>query len=250
MAVGHSAASVRPHARRWIATSTTSCARASASPVTVSPCFGPCHSFGPCQLHPPHPAPVPARERDGAYARARPSWQMRTRPAHRSCCGSATAPSWARTRASWTPRPSRPGLRRRGARRRPPARSEARSEARRVARDGLASREARPVRQRSVYYMASSRHTVARPRPLASGKSNAACLAALLSDEWSHVSSFLRQGKLDTHNHICPLFSVLPPGARSRSSSPCNCAAPPTERASLRVGYGSQPRQHPQSRQP
>ena len=189
MAVGHSAASVRTHGRRWIATSTTSCARASASPVTVSPCFGPCHSFGPCQLHPPHPAPVPARERDGAYARAPSSWQMRTRPAHRSCCGSATAPSWARTRASWTPRPSRPGLRRRGARRRPPARSEAR----RAARDGLASREARPVRQRSVYYMASSRHTVARPRPLASGQSNAACLAALLSDEWSHVSSFLRR---------------------------------------------------------
>ena len=206
MAVGHSAASVRPHGRRWIATSTTSCARASASPVTVSPCFGPCHSFGPCQLHPPHPAPVPARERDGAYARARPSWQMRTRPAHRSCCGSATAPSWARTRASWTPRPSRPGLRRRGARRRPPARSEARSEARRAARDGLASREARPVRQRSVYYMASSRHTVARPRPLASGKSNAACLAALLSDEWSHVSSFLRQGKLDTQPHLSAVF--------------------------------------------
>ena len=249
MAVGHSAASVRTHGRRWIATSTTSCARASASPVTVSPCFGPCHSFGPCQLHPPHPAPVPARERDGAYARARPSWQMRTRPAHRSCCGSATAPSWARTRASWTPRPSRPGLRRRGARRRPPARSEARSEARRVARDGLASREARPVRQRSVYYMASSRHTVARPRPLASGKSNAACLAALLSDEWSHVSSFLRQGKLDTQPHLSAVFFAA---ARSALAIiiPCNCAAPPTERASLRVGYGSQPRQHPQSRQP
>ena len=243
MAVGHSAASVRPHGRRWIATSTTSCARASASPVTVSPCFGP------CQLPPPHPAPVPARERDGAYARARPSWQMRTRPAHRSCCGSATAPSWARTRASWTPRPSRPGLRRRGARRRPPARSEARSEARRAARDGLASREARPVRQRSVYYMASSRHTVARPRPLASGKSNAACLAALLSDEWSHVSSFLRQGKLDTQPHLSAVFCAA---ARSALAIiiPCNCAAPPTERASLRVGYGSQPRQHPQSRQP
>ena len=248
MAVGHSAASVRPHGRRWIATSTTSCARASASPVTVSPCFGPCHSFGPCQLHPPHPAPVPARERDGAYARARPSWQMRTRPAHRSCCGSATAPSWARTRASWTPRPSRPGLRRRGARRRPPARSEARSEARRAARDGLASREARPVRQCSVYYMVSSRHTVARPRPLASGQSNAACLAALLSDEWSHVPHF-SEGKFDAQ--LSPLFSLLPPGARSVDHHLlATVLHPTTERASLRVGYGSQPRQHPQSRQP
>ena len=250
MAVGHSAASVRTHGRRWIATSTTSCARASASPVTVSPCFGPCHSFGPCQLHPPHPAPVPARERDGAYARARPSWQMRTRPAHRSCCGSATAPSWARTRASWTPRPSRPGLRRRGARRRPPARSEARSEARRAARDGLASREARPVRQRSVYYMASWLVTPWRGR----GHSPLVRATPLASRHCFQMSGRMFPHFSDkvslTHNHICPLFSVLPPGARSRSSSPCNCAAPPTERASLRVGYGSQPRQHPQSRQP
>ena len=178
--------------------------------------------FGPCQLHPPYPAPAPARERDGAYARAPPSWQMRTRPAHRSCCGSATAPSWARTRASWTPRPSRPGLRTRGARRRPPARREAW----RAARDGLASREARPVRQCSVYYMASSRHTVARPRPLASGQSNAACLAALLSDEWSHVSSFLRRGKFETQMDLPAVFCAAARSALSRSSSPCNRAAP------------------------
>ena len=55
MAVGHSAASVRPHGRRWIATSTTSCARASASPVTVSPCFGPCHALVPANCTRPTP---------------------------------------------------------------------------------------------------------------------------------------------------------------------------------------------------
>ena len=55
MAVGHSAASVRPHTRRWIATSTTSCARASASPVTVSPCFGPCHALVPANCTRPTP---------------------------------------------------------------------------------------------------------------------------------------------------------------------------------------------------
>lgn len=39
----------------------------------ASPCLGPCqlHTLH-RQLHPPHPAPVPARERDGAYARAPP----------------------------------------------------------------------------------------------------------------------------------------------------------------------------------
>ena len=253
MAVGHSAASVRPHGRRWIATSTTSCARASASPVTVSPCFGPCHCFRPCQLQPPHrqlqprhPAPVPARARDGAHARAPSSWQMRTRPAHRSCCGSATAPSWARTRASWTPRPSRLGLRRRGARRRPPARSEARSEARRAARDGLASREARPVRQRSVYYMASCLVTPWHGR----GHSPLVRATPLASRHCFQMS-----GRMFPHFSdkvilsICPLFSVLPPAARSRSSSPCNSAHPTTASVPLRVGYGSQPRQHPQSRQ-
>ena len=55
MAVGHSAASVRSHGRRWIATSTTSCARASASPVTVSPCFGPCHALVPANCTRPTP---------------------------------------------------------------------------------------------------------------------------------------------------------------------------------------------------
>ena len=136
--------------------------------VRVSPCFGPGHCFGPCQLHLPRPAPVPAREGDGAHARPPPSWQMRTRPAHRSCCGSATAPSSARTRASWTPRPSRLGLRRRGARRRPPARSEAR----RAARDGLASREGRPASQCSVYYGLACHLGVA--TTLAAGQSNVA----------------------------------------------------------------------------
>ena len=53
MAVGHSAASVRPHARRWIATSTTSCARASASPVMVSPCLVPAIALAPANCSRP-----------------------------------------------------------------------------------------------------------------------------------------------------------------------------------------------------
>ena len=75
---------------------------------------------------------------------ALPSWQMLTRPAHRNCCGSATALSSVRMRASMTPRPSRLGLRRRAARTSTPGRSEAEAGVGRV-RLSRGAEEKRPV---------------------------------------------------------------------------------------------------------
>ena len=72
------------------------------------------------------------------------SWQKLTRPAHRNCCGSATALSSVRMRVSMTPRPSRLGLRRRAARTSTPGRSEAEGGARLVIFSRCAE-EKRPV---------------------------------------------------------------------------------------------------------
>merc|ERR1740130_344053 len=70
-----------------------------------------------------------------------------TRPAHRNCCGSATALSSVRMRVSMTPRPSRLGLRRRAARTSTPGRSEAEGGARLV----IFSRCAEEKRQVSLF---------------------------------------------------------------------------------------------------
>ena len=211
MAVGHSAASVRPHGRRWIATSTTSCARASASPVTVSPCFGPCHALVPANCTRPTPrlsqlvnemAPTLALPPRGRCGRDRhtaaavvPQRHLRGRVRGRAGRQGHQGLGCAQG--------ERGGGRRRGVKR----------GVKRGGRRVTGSLLARRGRSGSAQFITWPRLVTpwrGRGHSPPSGQSNAACLAALLSDEWSHVSSFPRHGF-----YICPLFSVLPPGARS-----------------------------------
>ena len=245
MAVGHSAASVRPHGRRWIATSTTSCARASASPVTVSPCFGPCHCFGPCQLHPPHPAPVPARERDMVPTLALPPRGRCGRDRHTAAAVVPQRHLRGRVRGR-AGRQGHQGLgcaegERGGGRRRGVKRGGRRVTGSLLARRGRSGSAQFITWPRLVTPWRGRGHSpLVRATPLASRH----CFQ-MSGRMFPHFS----EGKFETDTDICPLFSALAPGERSHHLL-ATLLHPTTERASLRVGYGSQPRQHPQSRQP
>ena len=244
MAVGHSAASVRPHGRRWIATSTTSCARASASPVTVSPCFGPCHALVPANCTRPTPrlsqlvnemAPTLALPPRGRCGRDRhtaaavvPQRHLRGR---------------VRGRAG---RQGHQGLgcaegERGGGRRRGVKRGGRRVTGSLLARRGRSGSAQFITWPRLVTPWRGRGHSpLVRATPLASRHcfQMSGRMFPHFSDKVSvkqrSVRCFLccRQERALDH-HL--LATVL---------------LPTTERASLRVGYGSQPRQHPQSRQP
>ena len=248
MAVGHSAASVRPHGRRWIATSTTSCARASASPVTVSPCFGPCHALVPANCTRPTPrlsqlvnemAPTLALPPRGRCGRDRhtaaavvPQRHLRGRVRGRAGRQGHQGLGCAEG--------ERGGGRRRGVKR----------GVKRGGRRVTGSLLARRGRSGSAQFITWPRlvtpwrgrgHSpLVRATPLASRH----CFQ-MSGRMFPHFS----EGKFETDTDICPLFSALAPGERSHHLL-ATLLHPTTERASLRVGYGSQPREHPQSRQP
>ena len=250
MAVGHSAASVRPHGRRWIATSTTSCARASASPVTVSPCFGPCHALVPANCTRPTPrlsqlvnemAPTLALPPRGRCGRDRhtaaavvPQRHLRGRVRGRAGRQGHQGLGCAQG--------ERGGGRRRGVKR----------GVKRGGRRVTGSLLARRGRSGSAQFITWPRlvtpwrgrgHSpLVRATPLASRH----CFQ-MSGRMFPHFSDKVSL----THIDICPLFSLLPPGARSLDHHLlATVLHPTTVRATLRVGYGSQPREHPQSRQP
>ena len=246
MAVGHSAASVRPHGRRWIATSTTSCARASASPVTVSPCFGPCHALVPANCTRPTPrlsqlvnemAPTLALPPRGRCGRDRhtaaavvPQRHLRGRVRGRAGRQGHQGLGCAEG--------ERGGGRRRGVKR----------GVKRGGRRVTGSLLARRGRSGSAQFITWPRlvtpwrgrgHSpLVRATPLASRhcfQMSGRMFPHFPDTVFTSARCFLccRQERALSDHHL--LATVL---------------HPTTVRATLRVGYGSQPREHPQSRQP
>ena len=134
---------------------------------------------------------------------ALPSWQMLTRPAHRNCCGSATALSSVRMRASMTPRPSRLGLRRRAARTSTPGRSEAEAGVGR-ARLSRGAEEKRPV----SFISAPSFCGVAEPSLVLLANPNVAASALLRRVVACFAYSELKTDRTDTVAELSRVWTL------------------------------------------
>ena len=100
-----------------------------------------CLILADCTHSAPRPSELVSTDFD-PHAPLRLSWQRTTRPAHRNCCGSATALSSVRMRVHMMPKPSRLGLLCSKAARAWTLRGEGKPSKRRVVSGGFASREA------------------------------------------------------------------------------------------------------------